>query len=447
MARADEDILYELYIKLGKSAKKTNNKGKTKADTEQLKGFLNRVPTHLLYLDEMNLPQAEINKYLKKAKLMFFSYSTIKNRHPELVSACLANKMDQLVHSIARNEATMVSNFRTQELGGERFDIDSLFVGNNYFKQLLHFSAVEVIKKILNENITFTSVGKTNILYISETGKKYHKKDCPYCKGKLLKPATRAVINNLELTPCKCIKDEEERIRLNDTYRTIFIDESIHTVAWNENGLPGNAGSYSYLICKGLLDDESQITPAITIASGVEYVPEMQHTEKVTKTAIGKVMMIAAFDYDFKGNIKIFTDNKGAMQTWQEEKKNIRIAELFESVTVQFVPREKNTTADAIGRTHMCLKIPIDKYSDIKNKYDMYDRLVKHKDHLESQLKTEETTVAELKEQLENNKDVIEKLKEENSCLQSNQSFLRTFINSIKAWLYEKQSSQVVLSK
>lgn len=447
MARSDEDILYDLYIKLGESAKETKKQGKTKADTEQLKGILNRVPMLLLYLDEMNLPQAEINKYLRKAKPMFLNYSTIKKRHPELISACLAKKMDQLVHSIARNEATMVSNFRTQELGGERFDIDSLFEGNNYFRQLLNCTAVEVIKKILNENRNYTSVGKTNILYITDTGKKYHKKDCPYCKGKFLKPATRAVIDNLELDPCKCIKDEEERIKLNDTYRTIFIDESIHPVAWNENGLPGKAGSYSYLICKGLLEDESQVTPAITIASGVEYVPEMQHTEKVTKTAIGKVMMIAAFDYNFKGNIKIFTDNEGAMQTWQKEKKNIRIAELFESVTVQFVPRDKNTTADAIGRTHMCLKIPIEKYSDIKNKYDMHDRLVKHKEHLESQLKTEETTVAEIKEQLENNKDMLEKLQEENSCLQANQSFLRKLINSFKAWLYEKQPSQVILSK
>lgn len=73
MARADEDILYDLYIKLGESAKEIKKQGKTKADTEQLKGILNRVPMLLLYLDEMNLPQAEINKYLRKAKPMFLN--------------------------------------------------------------------------------------------------------------------------------------------------------------------------------------------------------------------------------------------------------------------------------------------------------------------------------------------------------------------------------------
>ncbi|NEX00445.1 hypothetical protein SAMN04487829_0012 [Pseudobutyrivibrio sp. NOR37] len=445
MARADEDILYDLYIKLAESAKETKKKGKTKANTtEQLRVILNRIPTLLLYLDEMNLPQAEINRYLEKAKSLFLNYATIKKRRPELVSAFLDKKMDQLVHSIARNESTMVSNFRTQELSGERLDIASLFEGNNYYRQLLDFTAVQVIRKILNEN--FTSVGKTIVLFITDTGRKYHKQDCPYCKGKHLKPATRAVINNLGLEPCKCIKDEEDRIKLNDSYRTIFIDESIHPVAWNENGIPGKAGSYSYIICRGLLEDESQITPSITISSGVEYVPEMQHTERITKTAIGKVMMIAAFDYNFKGNIKIFTDNSSAMQTWQKENSNMRIAELFESVTVQLIPREQNTAADVICRTHMCLKVPIDKYNDLKNRYNMHDSLVNDKKALTKQLEEKDLSIETLNKQLEHNSETIDRLQKENANLQTKQSLIRKLFKGIKTCFFDKPS-QFVLDK
>ncbi len=79
MARSYEEILYDLYIKLGESVKETSKKGKAKADSAQLTNILHNIPLLLLYLDEMLVSQAEIKKYLRKAKPLYLNYSSIKN--------------------------------------------------------------------------------------------------------------------------------------------------------------------------------------------------------------------------------------------------------------------------------------------------------------------------------------------------------------------------------
>ena len=52
------------------------------------------------------------------------------------------------------------------------------------------------------------------------------------------------------------------------------------------------------------------------------------------------------------------------LRKWTTISTNSRLAKLFESVTVSFVPREKNTHADKLGRTQMFMSIPTATFND-----------------------------------------------------------------------------------
>ena len=75
---------------------------------------------------------------------------------------------------------------------------------------------------------------------------------------------------------------------IDHTCVTAFIDESIHSVAWDEQGHKGKAGIYSYIICWGNLSSESQITDKRVITDGVDYTGENEHIERITETAVGR---------------------------------------------------------------------------------------------------------------------------------------------------------------
>ena len=65
---------------------------------------------------------------------------------------------------------------------------------------------------------------------------------------------------------------------------------------------------------------------------------------------------------------------------WKELPMNERLAERFLSVTVSYIPREKNRRADKLGRTRAILDIPISTYNELggyKKRIDELERKVK----------------------------------------------------------------------
>ncbi len=65
---------------------------------------------------------------------------------------------------------------------------------------------------------------------------------------------------------------------------------------------------------------------------------------------------------------------------WKELPMNERLAERFLSVTVSYIPREKNRRADKLGRTRAILDIPISTYNEpvgYKKRIDELERKVK----------------------------------------------------------------------
>ena len=316
----------------------------------------------------------------------------VRGRNPSCISSSLAQNMDKLITAVCRHEADMIGSLRLQETGGERIDIQSIFDLKKNRNRLGNTLVRTIIAEAINDKDN--PIGFVPIFYITDTGKKFHRADCPYCKGRHLSATTQKMVENQKLTPCKCLSEFPTVDDIDHTCVTAFIDESIHPVAWDEQGHKGKAGSYSYIICWGNLSSESQITDKRIITQGVDYTGENEHIERITETAVGKVLMTLSYDYEYIGQVRIFTDNKPASDHWSEVAKNLKLARQFLSVNVSFIPREKNRKADQLGRTRMLLDMPISAYNEaVKNK-----TRVKELEKRVKQLEAEKNTDTEIPE-------------------------------------------------
>lgn len=379
---SDEQILYECYLKLSEQAERRariRSSVSAKNDRQLIAGINSKLPLLLTYLVDTNmLTTDELLKKLTKAKGMYMQFHQVCGRNPDCIVSSMNKKMDRLIHAVSRHEATLIDGVRRQHVGGDRFDLNVIFEKKANLNRLGSTIARDIVKDAMKDLSLSVGNGKM-IYYITETGKKYHTEKCPYCKGRELIPATRAVVENQKLTACKCIALKKAADEADKNCVTAFIDESIHPIKWDEEGKKGSAGSFSYIICRGHLVNEDDIENTFVIAQGIDYMKEKDHIEHLTEAAIGKVMMMLAYDFNFKGNVQIYTDNITAMEKWTTIPTNSRLAKLFESVVVSFVPREQNTRADKLGRSQVFLSLPATTYNDIVSKISAFDSIQKQK--------------------------------------------------------------------
>ena len=372
-AKSDEQILIESYKKLFEVNAKNSNT--TLCDKKAVSKIMSKFPIVLLRLDQDNtLTALDIQKNLFKAKSYMVQLYRIKKKNPSCIQPSLERSMDSMLHAVCRREAEMIKLIRIQETGGDRIDLEKIFEKKTNINMLVNFLARDIVKKALTD---VTSVvgekGNESIWYITETGKKYHVKDCVYCKGKTLINATNAMVYNQNLKPCKCV--ERTQVVDDKTCVTAFVDESIHFVKWNENGIASPTSSFSYIICRGNLLSEENIREENIITKGVDHFNETASTERVTEAAIGKVLISLLYDYEFTGDIQIYIDNQSVVNKWKNQAVNSKLATQFKSVSVSYVPRERNTIADQLGREKMYLCLSSDVYNSIVNKNNKYNTL------------------------------------------------------------------------
>lgn len=79
-------------------------------------------------------------------------------------------------------------------------------------------------------------------------------------------------------------------------------------------------------------------------------------------------MLMLAYDYNFSGNLQVYTDNMWAKDNWFNNSRNLKLAKLFENVNVSYIPRERNTKADQLGRTKVYLCLETSVYDSIVRK-------------------------------------------------------------------------------
>lgn len=376
----DKEIMYKCYMKLcqetEKKAKEKNNVS-VKSDKALFKGVKSKLPSLLMYLGEVDILRTEeIPKKITNAKGIILQYFQIRGRNPECIDdPLIGEQIDSLIQAVVRYETEYIGIIRNQEIDGDNIDLDVVFENDVNFNRLGNEVAWNILKNHIYMNRSVSVGNYKSLYYRTKTGKRYHVEDCPYCQGKNLISVKKVTAEEQKLTACRCVELKEAVELESRNYVTAFVDEAIRPIRWSENGKKGKTGSFSYIICRGSLASENEIKKSSIIAKDVDYTRENIHVERITESAIGKVMITLAYDHNFTGHVQIFTDNISAVEKWNSIPRNSRLTELFESVTVSHIPREKNKKADNLGRTRVFLDLPVNTYEEVENKVLGYESI------------------------------------------------------------------------
>ena len=376
--RTDEEIIYDALLRYREccGSKKTPILSQGKVITLRAE-LLQQVEKYVLFFNSSKTSIVEKRALCNKGKMLYQKYCFQVKVNPDVDTTRLAQKMDELLHFIASCEADKFQIIREQQVAGDKIDLEQLFAEEKCIRNLI-CKPIDTVVNELFSNKKYTVVGEDHgAVYMTASGAKYHIKNCPYCKGKTLMKATLFKVENIGLKPCKCIEKEMAVIGGGGTddametiivvkrpirqkkYVTAFVDESIRTNPWREldESIPEKQGLYSYIICGGMLTEESQITDNNTLYTGVQTSTKVHSTGNVAIQAILAVLFKLASN-GYQDNVLIYTDNTEAKNCWHKSVASKNLARLFESVIVSYIPRQANKKADKLGREREVMDIP-----------------------------------------------------------------------------------------
>lgn len=389
--RTDEEIIYRALLRYQEccGSKKTPILSQGKVITLRAQ-LLQQVEKYVLLFGSSKTSIVEKRALCNKGKMLYQKYCFQLKVNPEVDTTRLAKKMDELLHFIAVCEAERFQHIRERQVAGEKIDLEQLLAEDKHIRIIICKPIDTAVDEIFS-NKKYTVVGEDNAaVYMTASGAKYHRMDCPYCKGKNLMKTTLLKVENVGLQPCKCIKKEsvaaenittenvplgiiaeeaktEEPAQISivkrpvgqKKYVTAFVDESIRINPWRamDESIPEKQGFYSYIICDGMLTGESLITESNTLYTGVKEVTEVRGTGDVAIEAILAVLFqLVATGY--QDNVLIYTDNMGAKDYWYKSSASKHLSKLFSSVMVCYIPREANRKADKLGRERAIMDLP-----------------------------------------------------------------------------------------
>ena len=365
--RSDEQTLLRFYDRLI-----ADKEGKKKAveavyDRVLAKGIetgADELASKLILAASETEPAPEnLKQLLISAKGNISQYGAVKGRNPACVSPLLTQNIEKLIKATVKCEARLLNMLRQREPGGMQLNLEKAISEKDLTK---HLGLMTIDDMVMNVLIDARNRIKEAKYFISGTGSKYHRHNCPYCRGKKMEVATEKYITLLDMSPCKCLElpcdsDSDNKYM----FVTAFIDESIHEVEWAADGREGKVGNFGYIICAGNLSDETKIKEKSILAKGIDYTKENKRVELVTESAIGKVLMTLAYDFEYTGNVVINTDNMNASKYWKGAGHNLKLAGLFESVEVRYIPRKQNKKSDNLLRTNIHMSMTVQNYREI----------------------------------------------------------------------------------
>jgi hypothetical protein len=364
------DIIYDVYVQLSRRGWKNNyelsrnNYDKDKKAVAELEEKVTK------YLDEFADASAEAKKTVKKRnrrmleiKNLFSLFCKISRRNPALVEWTeLRTRFYQLMYIIADREAEKIEAYMKKNMFARSIDLRKVFAFDRNRSMMVSACVTDVIDECIDYGEVSYEEGIRPV-YLTRTGNKFHRADCKYCKGKKLNPILQRRIPYLDLAPCACIFRPEVGNDSREEYVTVFVDESIkHNGRINRSGQK-LVGNFSYIIVCGDIEDERDIKCENLISQGYDYMKDGNHTETLAQAAIGKVMIKLAYEFNFHGHVKIYTDNKAAYEKWEEYRGNNALTKLFEGVTVTHIKRDKNTQADGILRRYIIADFMLEDYN------------------------------------------------------------------------------------
>lgn len=334
MERLDENILFDCYDKIAQFiiAEKKSSPNKHNEDVASL--LEKKVP----FIAEDIGPESkrtpdEIEKKVLIGKNYFSQYLSVKAGFPECVSESLDLLINKLIQLICIREAEIVEQIREERQDEIPIDLKRVFANENNLTGL----RTKSIRRVVKDAIKVKTIYEENVprYYMTPQGKCYHLQGCSYCRGKELIRTSIRKIYDLKLLPCRCVSPN---VIKSDSV-TAFVDESICPVAWDYMGKEGYNGSYCYIICRGNLSEETEINKGNTILKRVEL-----------------------------SNVQIYTDNKIAVTAWKNSPVRLRYEGLFNTVKVDFIPREFNNQADRLSRERVILDVPTRVYKGMVRK-------------------------------------------------------------------------------
>ncbi|SCX09501.1 hypothetical protein SAMN02910339_01350 [Lachnospiraceae bacterium YSD2013] len=335
------DLLYRSYKTLMNLLIKKAKPVDSSNDEVAYRSIRYKAPSLLKKLTDGKFRTCEKEfELITNAKGHYANYATIKGRNPELQDTGLDRTFDRLMWVVSKREAEMLTY-----LGYGEYDLQSIFEQKEKILSLANCSAQIIVASALKKD---EESKKLPALFATDTGKKFHNQDCPFCAGRTLTPTTPEKIKARELSPCKCLHGVPSVEEVFKPCITVFVDESIRPTPWKEGGKENQEGCFSYIAVNGYLLEESEIAEERVITRGIDYTSEKVVVSKVTETAIGKVLFMLKYEYNYSGKVLIYSDNQTCVDTWQKNPINCRLTAAFESVTVKHIPRELNTKADAL---------------------------------------------------------------------------------------------------
>lgn len=412
----DEEIIYKALKKYqnccGIKKLPTLNQSRVIAVRSEM---LQKVEKYVLLMNSSKTSESEKSTLCNKGKTLYQQYCFQIKVNSDIDTARLSRKMDELLRLMAMSEAKKVLSVREKQIAGNRIDLMLLFEEEKNVRAIINKPADIAINEILDKR-KYTVVGEdVNAIFMTISGARYHRTDCPFCKGKSLIKTTLNKAENIGLTPCRCIalysetsgydeisedtanEKQKDELKVNQsdintimmnvakdkTYVTVFIDESVRENLWRnlDESIPEKQGVFSYIICTGRLTNENQISEKNIIDSNVMQAIEGKNSGSVAKEAILAVLFRLVVS-GYHDNVLIYTDNQGAKDHWFQLEENHSLAKLFTSVMVCYVPREKNTKADQLARESMFTNISTKTVAKCLQKCRDYDEVKKELDYI-----------------------------------------------------------------
>ena len=371
---------YQILMKAYQSSIELVN-GKKKNCVHDLNKVRLLIKQYMGLLKNETLSPEVYQKTVNKSKLLFREFLNWYLYAPKSINGDMYDRMNELMDMVGSYEAMQVAEFREKEIAGEKIRLNVLFQDPKCIRRLLETDVITVLSEALRDPRENDLFGIDTDLYITKTGNRIHKIDCPYCKNHQLYPVSRKKAENLGAMPCKCLAKREtsnekevlsakEKKELNRRMIKVFVDESVRKNLFYEydETLPETEGIYSYLICRGFLTSENEISPNNLLRERNGFSEIEKGTLNTTLDGIYDALSWIAFMLDFHGSVIIYVDNGSVVSHWEKRKSEIPINRYFSEVTIQTIPRDQNTKADRLGRDTMIVHTKNNVLTDIIDK-------------------------------------------------------------------------------
>ncbi len=298
----------------------------------------------------------------------------------------LKNRILEMLDKISEIEEHDINLYNKALQDGYELDLRTVLKKGLYIKELTLISMTDVIKHAIKDKNLGAVVEHVDY-YVTPRGRRYHRKDCPYCRNKVLIMLTLQNEDNDKYGPCTCVKkmkpafnqaEEKKKPSGQDKKRfiTAFLDESRRDDPWKaiDKSCTKKQNVMSYVMCEGYLQSEAEIYESNILEEDVYLSPRKGGNLNLSIHETFARIMIKAALMPYVQNLVIYSDNQSACEEWESIAYLELLSKQFNSVTIKYIPREKNKYADRLGRKKDVIvadKGEISELLDVRNKLSM----------------------------------------------------------------------------